>query len=54
VDELVGQLVWLVVLTLLAPAIQEVHFLCIHRLIQVPMLYKWIHSVHHNLVNPSP
>ena len=44
----------LVVLTLLAPAIQEVHFFCIHRLIHVPILYKWIHSVHHNSVNPSP
>jgi sterol desaturase/sphingolipid hydroxylase (fatty acid hydroxylase superfamily) len=31
-----------------------VHFFCIHRLIHVPILYKWIHSVHHNSVNPSP
>ena len=46
--------VWLAVLTLLAPAIHEVHFFCIHRLIHVPILYKWIHSVHHNSVNPSP
>lgn len=45
---------WLCVLTLLAPAIHEVHFFCIHRLIHVPILYKWIHSVHHNSVNPSP
>jgi sterol desaturase/sphingolipid hydroxylase (fatty acid hydroxylase superfamily) len=29
-----------------------VHFFCIHRLIHVPLLYKWVHSVHHNSVNP--
>ncbi len=46
--------VWLVVLTLLVPAIHEVHFFCIHRLIHTPLLYKWIHSVHHNSINPSP
>ena len=45
---------WLVVLALISPAIHEVHFFCIHRLIHVPILYKWIHSVHHNSVNPSP
>ena len=45
---------WLVVLTLISPAIHEVHFFCIHRLIHVPVLYKWIHSVHHNSINPSP
>ena len=36
------------------PAIHEVHFFCIHRLIHTPFLYKWVHSVHHNSVNPSP
>jgi sterol desaturase/sphingolipid hydroxylase (fatty acid hydroxylase superfamily) len=45
---------WLVVLTLLVPAIHEIHFFCIHRLIHTPLLYKWIHSVHHNSINPSP
>lgn len=45
---------WLLVLTLISPAIHEVHFFCIHRLIHVPVLYKWIHSVHHNSINPSP
>jgi sterol desaturase/sphingolipid hydroxylase (fatty acid hydroxylase superfamily) len=45
---------WLVALTLLVPAIHEVHFFCIHRLIHIPVLYKWIHSVHHNSINPSP
>ena len=45
---------YLSVLVLLAPAIHEVHFFFIHRLIHVPVLYKWIHSVHHNSINPSP
>ncbi|MFN0116213.1 MAG: sterol desaturase family protein [Paracoccaceae bacterium] len=44
----------LVLLTLLVPAIHEAHFFCIHRLIHTPLLYKWVHSVHHNSVNPSP
>jgi sterol desaturase/sphingolipid hydroxylase (fatty acid hydroxylase superfamily) len=45
---------WLICLGLLVPLIHEVHFFCIHRLIHVPILYRWIHSVHHNSVNPSP
>ncbi|WP_068115796.1 sterol desaturase family protein [Tropicimonas marinistellae] len=45
---------WLTLLTLLVPAIHEIHFFGIHRLIHTPALYKWIHSVHHNSINPSP
>ncbi len=45
---------YLAAIILISPAIHEVHFFCIHRLIHVPVLYKWIHSVHHNSVNPSP
>ena len=45
---------WLVVLALISPAIHEIHFFAIHRLIHTPFLYKWVHSVHHNSVNPSP
>jgi sterol desaturase/sphingolipid hydroxylase (fatty acid hydroxylase superfamily) len=45
---------WLIALALLSPAIHEVHFFAIHRLIHTPFLYKWVHSVHHNSVNPSP
>ena len=45
---------WLIALTLLVPAIHEIHFFFIHRLIHTPWLYKWVHSVHHNSVNPSP
>jgi sterol desaturase/sphingolipid hydroxylase (fatty acid hydroxylase superfamily) len=45
---------WLIAFGLVIPLIHEVHFFCIHRLIHVPVLYKWVHSVHHNSVNPSP
>jgi len=45
---------YLALLVLLAPAIHEVHFFFIHRLIHWGPLYRWIHSVHHNSINPSP
>ncbi len=46
--------VWIAFLVLIAPALHEVWFFFIHRLIHTPKLYKWVHSVHHNSVNPSP
>ena len=46
--------IWLACFGLAIPILHEFHFYCIHRLIHVPILYKWIHSVHHNSVNPSP
>jgi sterol desaturase/sphingolipid hydroxylase (fatty acid hydroxylase superfamily) len=46
--------IYLACLVLLVPVIHEFHFFCIHRLIHTPFLYKWVHSVHHNSVNPSP
>ncbi|MEC8582481.1 MAG: sterol desaturase family protein [Pseudomonadota bacterium] len=46
--------VWLTVVILLAPAVHEIYFFCLHRLIHTPFLYKHIHSVHHNSINPSP
>ena len=46
--------VYLVALALAVPAIHEFHFYCIHRLIHVPVLYRWVHSVHHRSVNASP
>jgi sterol desaturase/sphingolipid hydroxylase (fatty acid hydroxylase superfamily) len=46
--------VWLACLALAVPVIHEFHFFCIHRLIHTPFLYRWVHSVHHNSVNPSP
>jgi sterol desaturase/sphingolipid hydroxylase (fatty acid hydroxylase superfamily) len=45
---------WLGFLCLIVPVIHEFHFFCIHRLIHTPFLYKWVHSVHHNSINPSP
>lgn len=46
--------VWLVVFALFIPLYHEVHFFLVHRLIHTPLLYKYVHSVHHNSVNPSP
>jgi sterol desaturase/sphingolipid hydroxylase (fatty acid hydroxylase superfamily) len=45
---------WLSCLLVISPAIHEVYFFCLHRLIHTPFLYKWVHSVHHNSINPSP
>lgn len=45
---------YLAFLVFIAPAIHEVHFFIIHRAIHWPPLYKWVHSVHHNSINPSP
>jgi sterol desaturase/sphingolipid hydroxylase (fatty acid hydroxylase superfamily) len=44
----------LAIVALIVPIIHEFHFFCVHRLIHTPLLYKWVHSVHHNSVNPSP
>ena len=46
--------VWLAVFWLILPLYHELHFYCIHRLIHVPALYRSVHRVHHNSVNPSP
>jgi sterol desaturase/sphingolipid hydroxylase (fatty acid hydroxylase superfamily) len=45
---------YLAALVFIAPAIHEVHFFFIHRAIHWPPLYRWIHSIHHNSINPSP
>ena len=45
---------WLVGFGLVLPLFHEFHFYCIHRLIHIPALYRRVHSVHHNSVNPSP
>jgi len=45
---------YLAFLVVVAPIIHETHFFCIHRLIHWGPLYKYVHSVHHNSVNPSP
>ena len=46
--------IWLCLFAFCVPIVHEVHFYCVHRLIHIPVLYRWIHSVHHNSVNPSP
>ena len=45
---------WLSFLILAAPAVHEIYFYFLHRLIHTPLLYRWVHSVHHNSINPSP
>ena len=45
---------WLVGFGLVLPLFHEFHFYSIHRLIHIPALYRRVHSVHHNSVNPSP
>ena len=45
---------YLFALALLMPIIHETHFFLLHRAIHWGPLYKWVHSVHHNSVNPSP
>ncbi|MES2666509.1 MAG: sterol desaturase family protein [Pseudomonadota bacterium] len=50
-----GENPWaLAALLVIIPLFHEAHFFCIHRLIHTPFLYRWVHSVHHNSVNPSP
>ncbi|MDQ6432862.1 sterol desaturase family protein [Mesorhizobium sp. LHD-90] len=46
--------VYLFCLALVVPVIHETHFFLLHRAIHWGPLYKWVHSVHHNSVNPSP
>jgi sterol desaturase/sphingolipid hydroxylase (fatty acid hydroxylase superfamily) len=45
---------YLFVVALLLPIFHEAHFFLIHRMIHWPPLYRWVHRVHHNSVNPSP
>ncbi len=46
--------VYLAVLALVVPIIHETHFFLLHRALHWGPLYRWVHSVHHNSVNPSP
>jgi sterol desaturase/sphingolipid hydroxylase (fatty acid hydroxylase superfamily) len=45
---------YLFALALVAPVIHETHFYLLHRAIHLPLLYKYIHKVHHHSTNPSP
>ena len=46
--------VWFVFLLLLIPAIRDLHFYWIHRLIHWTPLYKTVHHLHHRNVNIGP
>ena len=46
--------VYLCALALLVPVIHETHFFLLHRALHWGPLYKYVHSVHHHSVNPSP
>ncbi|MGX5850610.1 sterol desaturase family protein [Mesorhizobium sp. PL10] len=46
--------IWFAVLVLVAPIIHEANFFFIHRFIHWGPMYRYVHSVHHNSVNPSP
>lgn len=45
---------YLAAVVFFAPVLHELHFYVIHRAIHWGPLYRWVHSVHHNSVNPSP
>jgi sterol desaturase/sphingolipid hydroxylase (fatty acid hydroxylase superfamily) len=46
--------VYCTLLLLATPFWADLHFYAIHRLIHWPPLYKYVHSVHHNNINPGP
>jgi sterol desaturase/sphingolipid hydroxylase (fatty acid hydroxylase superfamily) len=46
--------IYLVCFAFLLPMIHEFHFYCVHRFIHWRPLYRAVHSIHHNSVNPSP
>jgi sterol desaturase/sphingolipid hydroxylase (fatty acid hydroxylase superfamily) len=46
--------VYFALLMLAIPLLREVHFYCVHRLLHVPVLYRTVHRLHHNNVNPGP
>jgi sterol desaturase/sphingolipid hydroxylase (fatty acid hydroxylase superfamily) len=46
--------VWFIGLWMAIPLYREFHFYVIHRLIHWPPLYRWVHKIHHNSVNPTP
>lgn len=45
---------WFVFLLFLAPFIHAAHFYCAHRLLHTKLLYKNVHSLHHNNVEVGP
>lgn len=46
--------IWFLLLFFLIPVWRDIHFYVVHRLIHWPPLYRRVHSLHHNNVNPGP
>lgn len=46
--------IWFLVIWALIPLYREFHFYVIHRLIHWPPLYRTVHRIHHNSINPTP
>lgn len=46
--------VWFGALLLVIPLFREVHFYLVHRMIHWPPLYRHVHCLHHNNINPGP
>jgi len=46
--------VWFVAIFFLIPIWESFYFYIIHRILHIPLLYKYVHSVHHRNVNVGP
>jgi sterol desaturase/sphingolipid hydroxylase (fatty acid hydroxylase superfamily) len=46
--------VWFIALFVLIPVWESFYFYWIHRLLHVPVLYRWVHSLHHRNINVGP
>jgi sterol desaturase/sphingolipid hydroxylase (fatty acid hydroxylase superfamily) len=46
--------IYFIALMLLIPTFRDLHFYLVHRLIHWPPLYRAVHKLHHNNVNPGP
>lgn len=45
---------YFVAILFIIPLWRDIHFYAIHRMIHWPPLYKYVHKLHHNNVNPGP
>ncbi len=46
--------IWFAMMMIFVPLMRETHFYLIHRLIHWPPIYKHVHYLHHNNVDPGP
>ena len=49
-----GSPIWFIAGLMLLPIWSAFHFYWVHRLLHVPLLYKYVHSLHHRNVNVGP